>query len=364
MSTITSEAIKPKLQWSHVLTNVETTFCALCRKASTSLQWSHVLTNVETGLEIDCGRTNGGCFNGATSSRTWKHHTEALHSFADQGFNGATSSRTWKLFLRWKTLGPMGASMEPRPHERGNHLPIDELFQVLLIASMEPRPHERGNTEGPSDPQRLHRLQWSHVLTNVETRTATLLKRLPFLLQWSHVLTNVETRSGWMIHPAWLPLQWSHVLTNVETKSTIVPINPETGFNGATSSRTWKLACGCVVTRSAPGFNGATSSRTWKLVAKKDGQHVQNGFNGATSSRTWKPPKEQLKEALELVLQWSHVLTNVETSSARSFAKMFNCSFNGATSSRTWKHQRADDADCSGRLQWSHVLTNVETCRI
>ncbi len=34
--------------------------------------------------------------------------------------------------------------MEPRPHERGNHIP---LLQVGLHpeTSMEPRPHERGN---------------------------------------------------------------------------------------------------------------------------------------------------------------------------------------------------------------------------
>ncbi len=37
------------------------------------------------------------------------------------------------------------------------------------------------------------RLQWSHVLTNVETAFLVQFFREHVLLQWSHVLTNVET---------------------------------------------------------------------------------------------------------------------------------------------------------------------------
>src|ERR1043166_2697875 len=110
---------------------------------------------------------------------------------------------------------------------------------------MEPRPHERGNARGPHAPTPRGELQWSHVLTNVETRLRSQIESENSTLQWSHVLTNVET-SGW---PASLrtlrrcfngatssrtwqrstisepssqvkPLQWSHVLTNVETALT------------------------------------------------------------------------------------------------------------------------------------------------
>ena len=84
-------------------------------------------------------------------------------------FNGATSSRTWKAEREQDDFGIADvASMEPRPHERGKsfhclrrHLSIDRLqwshvltnveryamhleFGTVKMASMEPRPHERG----------------------------------------------------------------------------------------------------------------------------------------------------------------------------------------------------------------------------
>src|SRR6201986_2087604 len=84
------------LQWSHVLTNVETLRVCLCIIVGIVLQWSHVLTNVET-LRVAC--TPPSVFR----------------------FNGATSSRTWKRFdSKPDVLAQLRASMEPRPHERGN----------------------------------------------------------------------------------------------------------------------------------------------------------------------------------------------------------------------------------------------------
>ena len=72
-STTTRRTARFKLQWSHVLMNVETTSNARKRRSPrTSLQWSHVLMNVETVARAVVGE------------------------------------------LRQL------ASMEPRPHERGN----------------------------------------------------------------------------------------------------------------------------------------------------------------------------------------------------------------------------------------------------
>src|ERR1043166_8347969 len=109
------------------------------------LQWSHVLTNVETGARPSPPEDAPGRFNGATSSRTWK----------------PTSAPNCSTYLL--------ASMEPRPHERGNekgwpvyewcykgfngatssrtwkHTPTGLLSHVQNVASMEPRPHEPGN---------------------------------------------------------------------------------------------------------------------------------------------------------------------------------------------------------------------------
>ncbi len=61
---------------------------------------------------------------------------------------------------------------------------------------MEPRPHERGNWVRMGVLGEHPRLQWSHVLTNVETRCRDPhATRRDLVLQWSHVLTNVETLS-------------------------------------------------------------------------------------------------------------------------------------------------------------------------
>ena len=136
-----------------------------------------------------------------------------------------------------------------------------------------------------------------------------------------------------------------------------------------------------------PGFNGATSSRTWKADRPLESSHCQSGFNGATSSRTWKgrkltwfspilrrasmeprphergkmPPRVRVVSVTRS-LQWSHVLTNVESMvcpfysihpirasmeprphergkpiAGSANAANRTASFNGATSSRTWK---------------------------
>src|SRR5918996_874817 len=69
-------------------------------RVSGALQWSHVLSNVETSQSLA------------------KTHPDT------DSFNGATSFRTWKLRpLAMLPAGRRIASMEPRPFERGNHSP-------------------------------------------------------------------------------------------------------------------------------------------------------------------------------------------------------------------------------------------------
>src|ERR1700759_4851607 len=109
--------------------------------------------------------------------------------------------------------------MEPRPHERGNTCGAVSEGRDSE-ASMEPRPHERGNADPwPVSERAKIRLQWSHVLTNVETCSRIAPSIGTNSLQWSHVLTNVETISHVAQTYAQNRLQWSHVLTNVETFS-------------------------------------------------------------------------------------------------------------------------------------------------
>ncbi len=137
------------------------------------------------------------------------------------------------------------------------------------------------------------------------------------MLQWSHVLTNVERSalptSAADVSPA---LQWSHVLTNVERADDYVTMVGDSG---------------------AGGFNGATSSRTWKALPRQPESPRRLCFNGATSSRTWKAAMTAASAISISRLQWSHVLTNVES------AALYDSSLG------------------TDRLQWSHVLTNVES---
>ena len=208
-----------RLQWSHVLTNVErlpvrqmlarrqaasmeprphergkvlqATDLDIAVEATLTLQWSHVLTNVERKV-LACRVRRQASFNGATSSRTWKGGLAGFSSTVGLRFNGATSSRTWKVTPGRYFWDCQVASMEPRPHERGkvacqrrslSHCPTLQWSHVLTnvesrraspkhfrrqSASMEPRPHERGKLQLIERMNERERLQWSHVLTNVE----------------------------------------------------------------------------------------------------------------------------------------------------------------------------------------------------
>ena len=138
-------------------------------QARIELQWSHVLTNVETPVAARRGKSKPGCFNGATSSRTWKPVT------------------------RLPTRGSLPASMEPRPHERGNNTQNSK-GELSNDASMEPRPHERGN------PCPRARMRPSDRAASMEPRP--------------------------------------HERGNISLVSRSTPTG--SGFNGATSSRTWK----------------------------------------------------------------------------------------------------------------------------
>ena len=134
-----------ELQWSHVLTNVETR-CRSSRLAESDFASMEPRPH-ERG---NGGRGHGLRPRGGASMEPRPHErgNVPLPSavFAVRGcFNGATSSRTWKLGgIERGGLLRLRASMEPRPHERGN-IGGPGLRGGSLKASMEPRPHERGN---------------------------------------------------------------------------------------------------------------------------------------------------------------------------------------------------------------------------
>src|ERR1043166_3041045 len=84
-------------------------------------------------------------------------------------------------------------------------------------------------------------------------------------------------------------------------------------FNGASSPGTWNTMVAGHDPAAAGCFNGATSSRTWKRRRPPRKGAAKQCFNGATSSRTWKLSRCPLDLQRRFGLQWSHVLTNVET---------------------------------------------------
>ncbi len=106
--------------------------------------------------------------------------------------------------------------MEPRPHERGKWLKANQV-EVREVASMEPRPHERGKLSKNPSNRRQKPLQWSHVLTNVERRVfgARLLVQGGFNGATSSRTWKAPPLPRGRGLPEWL--QWSHVLTNVES---------------------------------------------------------------------------------------------------------------------------------------------------
>ncbi len=182
------------------------------------LQWSHVLTNVETCQSRTATLTTSPCFNGATSSRTWKLRPTLTPPCS-------TNCLQWSHVLtnvetsagRCELLTAATPSMEPRPHERGNsggRVTVNSSITTFNGAtSSRTWKHWLRETQGDATID----LQWSHVLTNVETaRRETSIFAAGFL-QWSHVLTNVETAPRPVDTTARQGLQWSHVLTNVET---------------------------------------------------------------------------------------------------------------------------------------------------
>src|SRR5262245_18088594 len=101
----------------------------------------------ERGNCSACARRSGwrARFNGATSFRTWKHNKYTIFAtFAVLQWSHVLSNVETEVSAA-STLLLQGASIEPRPFERGNSEAHIHRLALILGASMEPRPFERGN---------------------------------------------------------------------------------------------------------------------------------------------------------------------------------------------------------------------------
>jgi len=255
-------------------------------------------------------------------------------------FNGATSFRTWKRCDRPGLPFPLIASMGPRPFGHGNGPPQICSPEIGVL------------------------LQWGHVLSDMETCGR------------HHQARAYDAASMG-------PRPFGHGNYSAETNSRAT----STGFNGATSFRTWKPYhdAGRLCHRDA-SFNGATSFRTWKQTIRRQVTIMRKCFNGATSFRTWKLRYHRYRRAGPTRFNGA---TSFRTwKRGLSFGHIrFSIGFNGATSFRTWKLRAAWPQNLQLRyasmgprpfghgnpghglqgrrygckLQWGHVLSDMET---
>jgi len=82
--------------------------------------------------------------------------------------------------------------MEPRPNRRGNPDTIG-ICAAAHIASMEPRPNRRGNVESLAQARTTNQASMEPRPNRRGNREKTTIGIPKMLLQWSHVLTDVET---------------------------------------------------------------------------------------------------------------------------------------------------------------------------
>ena len=289
---------------------------------------------------------------------------------------------------KFKLTPSQKASMEPRPHERGKFISSIKLRSIINSFNGATSSRTwKGVSVEPEATKVCGQLQWSHVLTNVESPrnqraivggVGASMEPRPHERGKYRLLVRAFSAAGASMEPR--PHE-----RGKDSNTKKLPHRPSC-FNGATSSRTWKDCESLSRHSMAIRFNGATSSRTWKVAACWHQACGQTCFNGATSSRTWKETACRRAVSAARRLQWSHVLTNVESIAQYVLAIPVHWRFNGATSSRTWKgamdvcvtaipyasmeprpHERGKltlrcpKCAATTGLQWSHVLTNVES---
>jgi len=159
----------------------------------TRLQWGHVFSDVEIS-------------------------SDSPRAFAVQSFNGATSFQTWKSKALVLLMLREDASMGPRLFRRGNLRRWIE-HNVTLKASMGPRLFRRGNTfHLPGNRNEERELQWGHVFSDVEIRSAEARTSSPDAASMGPRLFrrgNVASGASAYIY-AYAELQWGHVFSDVE----------------------------------------------------------------------------------------------------------------------------------------------------
>ena len=134
-------------------------------------------------------------FNGAMASQPWIRMSEQDIFDNRNGFNGAMASQPWiRADFGADTRSWSTASMEPWPPSHG--------YAVICV----------------SDPLNAVRLQWSHGLPAMDTRSSSGCQDRRSSLQWSHGLPAMDTAYIWPeLARVKSQLQWSHGLPAMDT---------------------------------------------------------------------------------------------------------------------------------------------------
>ncbi len=236
-----------------------------------------------------------GCFNGATTSRSWNvlaPHRPGLRRRS--GFNGATTSRSWNAAI--------GVWIEQTlPALQWSH----DLSVVECLPARAPPTPERIGFNGATTSRSWNgnvRQICGECLTNV----CASMEPRPLGRGMLMLLVQLDGAAFASMEPRPLGRGMS---------GTWRPRRSATGFNGATTSRSWNVDPGRP--RTVPevdGFNGATTSRSWNVHANVENVGRASRFNGATTSRSWNAVRRPRRAPAHTPLQWSHDLSVVEWS--------------------------------------------------
>ena len=184
-------------------------------------------------------------------------------------------------------------------------------------------------------------LQWGHVVVDVEGLPSIWASVDP---RYTASMGPRRRRRGRRRHARWLAsfydrLQWGHVVVDVEgvrggrARDWLME-----GFNGATSSSTWKVA-------KPPADTHPPRWLQWGHVVVDVEGRGQRGNRQVVGRASMGPRRRRrgrglagsMVPGMTTRLQWGHVVVDVEGSVMCHPSPARNASFNGATSSSTWK---------------------------
>ena len=133
------------------------------------------------------------------------------------------------------------------------------------------------------------------------------------VLQWGHASSRVETALAEKQSELERELQWGHASSRVETWQEPHKYEPAKSFNGATRLHAWKQRGSDRVMHRSSASMGPRVFTRGNLSLRSHVSLSTHRFNGATRLHAWKRRQSGLAVPTELLLQWGHASSRVET---------------------------------------------------